>query len=77
MVEITKEEAQVYWVAWDKYPPAIRPGDFRKALIEAFFRADATNFAKLEVHFPEIAAAVNAWRKGDLSERVKALGGRA
>ncbi len=76
MTEITHEEAQVYWVIWDKYPPAIKPGDFRKALIEAFFRADEVNFGKLKSVFPEIAAAVNAWRQGNLAERVKALGGR-
>ena len=76
MTEITKEEAQVYWVAWDKYPPAIRPGDFRKELIEAFFRADSENFAKLASVFPEIAAAVKAWQQGDLAERARALGGR-
>lgn len=76
MTEITKEEAQVYWVARDKYPPGIEPGSFRKALIEVFFLADDENFAKLYTVFPEMAAAINAWRHGDLSERVKILGGR-
>lgn len=76
MAEITKEEAQVYWVAWDKHPPAIEPGDFRKVLIQAFFRADTENFAKLESVFPEIAAAVRESRHGDLAERAMALGGK-
>ena len=76
ITEITKEEAQVFWVAWDKHPPAIEPGDFRKMLIEAFFRADHENFAKLESVFPEVAAAVKAWSHGDLAQRVKELGGR-
>ena len=76
MAEITKEEAQVYWVAWDQHCPGLRPGHFRRVLIEAFFQADHENFAKLQDGFPEIAAAVNAWRHGNLAERVKELGGR-
>ncbi len=76
MTEITKEEAQVYWVAWDTHPPGVEPGGFRRSLITAFLRADDENFAKLEPVFPEIAAAVKAWQQGDLAERAKALGGR-
>lgn len=38
----------------------IQPGSFGQHLIETFFLADSSNFAKLSMAFPEYARAVAA-----------------
>jgi len=73
---LTKWEAQIYWCVEDQHPPGMEPGGFRKKLITACLQADDENFAKLELVFPEMCAAIIAWRHGSLRERAKLLGGR-
>lgn len=40
-------------------------GDFYKALIEAFFRADEEHFARLAAGFPQLATAVTIYKTRD------------
>lgn len=41
-----------------------QPGSFAEALITTFGRADAFNFERLALVFPDYAQAVTAWREG-------------
>lgn len=65
---VTHEEQQILWF-FGYHREGLEPGSFRKALLEAMFRADRDNFAKLRSVFPEAALAVDAWRYGDLAQR--------
>jgi len=46
---------------------------FHELLVAAAFKADPDNLARIAQGFPGIAAAVTAWRYGDLSARARAL----
>lgn len=51
-----------------------RTGDFFRTLFEAIERADTVNLERLRAGFPKEVAAQQAWRNGDLSDRIRAAG---
>jgi len=63
---MTHTERQVLWVAG--YTEAgIEPGGFMKALITAAFKADSGNYENLRLGFPDVIAAMNAYKAGKLT----------
>lgn len=49
-------------------------GDFYKALWQAIGRADESNLMKLGMGFPAEVKAYLAWTRGNLGERIRAMG---
>lgn len=51
-----------------------RASGFVTALMEVMARADHDNLDRLALGFPEEAAAMRAWKQGDLSQRFERAG---
>jgi hypothetical protein len=63
--EILREQ-QVLWFAGYR-EVGVKPGGFYAALIDAAFRADADNLARIELGFPLVVLAVRRWTRGPLA----------